>query len=428
MAQITAYSQGSFMPSAVSWLDHSESDQQRVRELLQMFTDKETVDDLGLGTIRDAISNQMFPGSSTIQTRARYFLFIPWMFQRAQARNPTNVVAKAQDMERLLIKALLNGGETSGVIGREAGQNLKTLPSAIYWGGLLRYEIFRARGRTIRQYGRMVARGMQPPDFEEELVERTPSFWTEMPPPPETFFRFEKVDFTLTLDEADWLAERFLGTETALSGPNLMGEFVRGLRRGGPAPVDADFAWDAPLPSSTPAAIQDLLHEARQFSLLANGAALLYNLLLTKAIDATATGPRAWDRDYLEELAAWAAECDDLGLRDWCASTDSLWTALSAGGASVGDATRQFVTDFATLVHELGPAAISTNEAAHDLIRTRELAHKRGQARFRNEKRLLAYPGYAGTSRMNYRWPLVRQLLEDLADGFANTGTVDADA
>ena len=58
------------MTSSVSWLDHSEADQQRVRDLLQMFTDKATVDDLGFGTIRDAISNQLFPGTSVIQTRA----------------------------------------------------------------------------------------------------------------------------------------------------------------------------------------------------------------------------------------------------------------------------------------------------------------------------------------------------------------------
>src|SRR3954454_12654889 len=115
------------MGSFISWLDHSEADQRRVREMLRLFSDKETVDDLGLGTIRDAISNELFPGTSVVQTRARYYLFIPWIYAEAQRRWPSNLLAKAGDMERKLIFALLNGGEGDGVIGREAQAKLKTL-------------------------------------------------------------------------------------------------------------------------------------------------------------------------------------------------------------------------------------------------------------------------------------------------------------
>src|SRR4051812_38522354 len=203
------------MASAVTWLDFSEAEQQRVRDLLQFFTDKGTVDDLGLGTIRDAISNELFPGTSVVQTRARYYLFIPWIYAEAQRRWPTNVLAKASDMERKLILALLKGGEADGVIGREAGVKLKTLPSAIYWGGLQRFNIFRMRGRTVRQYAHMAARGMQPPDFEGELAERAPSFWAEAPSPPDDFFQLDEETFALSWEEADWLAERVLSTEVA---------------------------------------------------------------------------------------------------------------------------------------------------------------------------------------------------------------------
>ena len=58
------------MVSTISWLDHSEVDQRRVREMLRLFSDKDTVDDLGIGTVRDAISNSLVPGTSVIQTRA----------------------------------------------------------------------------------------------------------------------------------------------------------------------------------------------------------------------------------------------------------------------------------------------------------------------------------------------------------------------
>jgi Family of unknown function (DUF6361) len=414
------------MSSAVSWLDYSEADQQRVRDLLQMFTDKATVDDLGFGTIRDAISNQLFPGTSVIQTRARYFLFIPWIFQRAQERHPTNAVLKAQDMERLLIGALLDGGESDGVIGREAGTNLKTLPSAIYWGGLQRYGIFRARGRTIRQYGQLVARGTQGPDFEGELVDRVPSFWAEIPPAPADFFRFEAADFAMSQEEAEWLAERFLTTGSTATASNLLCELVRGLLRGESVSLDTSFVWEAWLPSTITEPIHELIFQARQFSYLANGAALLYNLMLTEAYDAVAPEPKAWATSYVDELEVWADEADAVGVRDWCKSLEPFWTALAVPGVQITTTTRQFVNEFAAIVRDAGPAGVGTDKRARVLVRNRELAHKRGSARFRNEKRLLAYPGYAGTGQMAFRWPLVSRLLTDLAQGLPEQREDDA--
>ena len=41
----------------------------------------DTVDELGVLTIWEAIADQLLPGLSTIQTRARYFFFIPWIYK-----------------------------------------------------------------------------------------------------------------------------------------------------------------------------------------------------------------------------------------------------------------------------------------------------------------------------------------------------------
>ena len=40
--------EGRDVKSFISWLNHSEADQRRVREMLQLFADKDTVDDLGI--------------------------------------------------------------------------------------------------------------------------------------------------------------------------------------------------------------------------------------------------------------------------------------------------------------------------------------------------------------------------------------------
>src|SRR5262249_27419508 len=139
--------------SFIGWLDYSDAEQRQVRELLAMFADRGTVDDLGIGTIRDAISNRLFPGTSVVQTRARYFLFIPWVFQRAESRNRDQLVARAEIMERRLIEALLESKDQVGLIGRQAGKDVQTLPSAIYWTGLAEYGIFLQPGLKRSQYG-----------------------------------------------------------------------------------------------------------------------------------------------------------------------------------------------------------------------------------------------------------------------------------
>ena len=75
-----AASLGNTMPSTFAWLDTSAEEQRKIRELVALFTEKETLDALGIGQIRDVFSNAMFPGLSVIQTRARYLLLVPWSF------------------------------------------------------------------------------------------------------------------------------------------------------------------------------------------------------------------------------------------------------------------------------------------------------------------------------------------------------------
>ena len=45
------------MPSQIAWLDASSEEQRRMRDIIQMFTDREARDELGIGTIRDALSD-----------------------------------------------------------------------------------------------------------------------------------------------------------------------------------------------------------------------------------------------------------------------------------------------------------------------------------------------------------------------------------
>ena len=65
--------------------DTSEHERRSVLELVSALNEPGTLDELGIGAIRGTIADTLFPGTGTIQTRARYFLFIPWILQMIEA-------------------------------------------------------------------------------------------------------------------------------------------------------------------------------------------------------------------------------------------------------------------------------------------------------------------------------------------------------
>ncbi len=70
------------MPSLFSWMDYSEHERWKALDIIDLFREHDTRDELGIGTVRDAFADMLFPGTSTIQTRAKYFLFVPVPYSR----------------------------------------------------------------------------------------------------------------------------------------------------------------------------------------------------------------------------------------------------------------------------------------------------------------------------------------------------------
>ena len=74
------------MSSMFTWVDFAEDDRRKMADVIALFAEKDTRDELGLGGVRDTFADLLFPATSTIQTRARYFLFIPWVYQELERR------------------------------------------------------------------------------------------------------------------------------------------------------------------------------------------------------------------------------------------------------------------------------------------------------------------------------------------------------
>src|SRR5688500_219253 len=115
--------------STISWLDFSESERRKAVEVIALFEDRETRDELGLGSIRDGFANHFFPGTTTLQTRARYFLLVPWLYQYYEGKPfpARKVKENLRSDETKLIETLKNAKE-DGVIGQRAGASLRRFP------------------------------------------------------------------------------------------------------------------------------------------------------------------------------------------------------------------------------------------------------------------------------------------------------------
>ena len=144
--------------SALAWIDFDQTDRDRARRIMDLFGVEDSRDELGLGSIRDALSDLMFPGTSTIQTRLRYMLFVPWLYRMTEKSGGR--VDQARRLEIQLITSLLRGGETENVIGSEARDSLKRLPSDVYWAGLLALGIRTSPGSRAEMLAARDASGL----------------------------------------------------------------------------------------------------------------------------------------------------------------------------------------------------------------------------------------------------------------------------
>jgi len=397
------------MPSEIAWLDASREDQQRMNEIVRLFTQSESRDELGIGQVRDAFSNSLFPGTSTLHTRARYLLFVPWCYLAAESKGlaGARLERRVSDNERALIGGLKDLGATEGLIGRLAGVAVKTLPSALYWGALGQYRIL----QVAEPLSALGVSGLSDPD-QEELAERTFSAWSAtIPPIPDGFPRHLETGFEMTKKEADWLQERMLGGTEG----SLLHHLVSDGNR--PEP-DSAAPWKDPICHTCAPEVRAVLEHARLLSIVISGAASLYNLLIAERyLKAGHTRVEDPVERFRERLTDWAEECEGQGRELAAWDRRAFWQHVLAVNPLIRPATRSFLSTWFERVcnREIDKAA--DDSELRRLVGDRERRQKGNQSRLTNDRLLASWSGEAGTGRLNYRWDQVNRILQDLHDG-----------
>src|SRR5690625_1711878 len=411
--------ESSSVTSSFGWLAVDTEQRRRMMEAVDQFRDEGTIDDLGLGGIRDAFSDTLFPGTSTLHTRLRYALFIPWLLQQAAHRESVpQMMATFRESEYRLIDSLKRGHETEGVFGRDAGRALQRLPSAVYWGMITRWQIFEP-GFTVRRY------------FERELLRReelrtsprsddpdmdlplTPTgLDPRLPDPPDGLLR--EAPSSRRADDAQYLTEVITRTTAGSLLAHLVTHRPATWIDESTAPP---AAWDPAIRSELPPGLDEIAQRAESFSLIAQGVNLFYNLMLAEATGKHAEQGGTLTEFYTERLHEWFEEARDVRLP--AHERTHIWRMVAGQGGRVSRTTQEFIGTWADAVTSATSAAELTTDRelrARVLAREREKKGSRARLAPGNQRALDAWSGASGTARYNYRWPYVRSHLQDLYD------------
>lgn len=403
------------MSSHLSWVDFAEEDRRRMLDVISALSDRDTVDELGLGTVRNAFADRFFPGTSTIQTRARYMLLVPWTYLIIEGKGLSGERARdeAKKIQIRTIEALSNSEDTDGLIGKEAKAKLQRFPSSIYWGGLGSWGIRRFFGSQSQYYASLDSFYRRRRDAlrrqdDEGLV--IPNWDPALPSAPDKF-PGEELSFLLARKEAEYLADRI-----RLSHP----ESLICMLLGGDRPPQTMFLWEQPIVDSLPHELFADVQHARNFSETMWGATLLYNLMLAQLRDGA--GPQ-----FRADLSEWAADLrsrwDELCM--WARDTPAFWSRRALVAARIPTRTREFVERWLRLVYEGWPERIAENHEARRLISNREWVLKRNRARLHNDRALGHWSGSSGYFQIDYRWRIASRILNDIFDGLEG-GSDDA--
>ena len=407
--------------SFICWIDFTDEDQKRAQDYLRSLSEG-TLDELGFGITRDAFADLFFPATSTIMTRARYFILVPSIYLSvlAQGDSRTGVERKCERMELALRKQLVLNKAIENIRKEE----VKRYPASIYWAGLRRLGIVNSQIGSQASYFDSTIEATRSaaaykvddhnalePESDTELWDSAivRLFENNLIPKPDNAGRFpSNIDFKMAKVESKYLSERFLEAG--------MGSVVANVFRNDSfQPADYPWQWDYPESLKTEVCF------AEQFSMLAKIATLLYYRLLDAK--RTASGFAECEVDLDQSIHDWWKLCRDQ-IVEWDIDQFLNWIVHQklARGSD-----RTFMLDLHEKIRELSSSE-ALAAATVDLIVAREKEKRPNKrrlipGRFQNEWKLPTQrPGFFSDPKhlpylLDFRSGIASQIIADIFEG-----------
>lgn len=144
----------------IGFVNFNTEEKKRVAKMMQLLQESEAIEELGIGRVRDHFSNTLFPGTSTLQHHAKYFVLLPSLYYQAafksrRFQNTSEVSRYIKEAEVQITRQLAedeNGKlktDVTGITGintyedalKDYTKYVKYDPAYIYGSGLARYGI-----------------------------------------------------------------------------------------------------------------------------------------------------------------------------------------------------------------------------------------------------------------------------------------------
>jgi len=400
--------------SRFGWIDFSSTDKEMVAQILAMNNEPGTLDELGVGILRDAYADTLFPGFSTIQTRAKYFITIPRMirdyWKSDEKKKNKSLVEYLQVREWELTEKLCNLNPNRSDIGIIGGSNYRENkdvarhPSSIYWNGMRVFKLIDTEV-SLAEFSRELLkekRGEQASNEDDGIID---DYMTAKVALGELYDEnwFNNLSLQLSYDEADLLKNRILTLphlkHTVLNQifeHNLEQEVVK-------ENADGSAKYDFPklvayLSNQVSVECKENLSRANEFSCALYGAHLRFNILIAES-----AGNKDLKDAYEKQFTDWRENYQTI----FQPESPDKWCSLL--NKRLRPKTRSFIHQWVDL--------IKNDALIEDLNRC---VHKRAidnkKERSLLNKDLGSKPSWKGMSTLSYRWPQVRIILKDIVE------------
>jgi hypothetical protein len=383
----------------IGWVDYSRDERNKILNILRLLGTQGALDELGIGTVRDGFSNLLFPGISTLQTRAKYFVLLPYLFGDALKQKfirPGDVRVWLEKQEVALVDTLIRNSPSGaeGIIGSRTyrqGRTVKMKPSAIYWSGLRTMGIFRYPEFSLDDACRET--------YLQSIKRREVSLKTEgeegakddadalhdghvlFSPiiPPNGYMKEAKIE--LTQEEAEYLFTHITSSKSTKG--SLLG-YMLAHHLMYPSFQEIEHRY-------LPGHLSDLVRQAQDFSRFIYGAHLMYNVIYSQ------------DAAFSEEFIRWRQEV----FRPIDIAAVSVITRCTPH-------TKTFLQNWQLLMMDYQQGR--DQKAAKQLIIDREKFVKRDRAKL-NKPEQYRYEVPVHNYMLSYRYATAHRIIKDIYDG-----------
>lgn len=380
----------------VGWIDFSSKDREKAMAVIDLMKENGAVDELGIGVVRDRLADLLFPGTSTIQTRAKYLFIVPWCMIEAEKnfKNKVDYLKRLNNIETDVIKALIKNepSNTKGIIGKDSIGTLKRKPSEIYWNALRTYNIMPfniSRNQYISSIKTNKNHEVEEGDDKDSnYLDNDDIRWN--------IIKAEKnwkdnLTLSLTKEESEFLKEK-------ISRHNRNSLYSYIINNQDISLEDEDI-YDLTFKNTLPEIVKSDLDLALNFGKVIHGAHIRYNIILRQKNSVEI-------EDYEDYWNQW---CNEMSQFNW----DKFNIDRIYEFAQTTKGTKEFIEGWFKATRELDNINLGQLDK---MIEAREYSLKGQRAKLKNYGNV-DVSKWVGLGMLEYRWRNVKTLVKDIKDG-----------